>query len=204
MDETYVMCSDEHPARVLLDVHCRQLSPCWPNPLYETYYRKLLEAYGLGPILVWEGKRVVGFLPVSAIGCGIPELPLCVHYTGGLGYGAERRVDLNMVTGSTPLAFDLLEKKEIRIGCMTLHRQWQGKGIAVSMIDCIAGWARNHGWQRIRARAMVDGEPEAFYPTSSWWQRLGFEPAGPVRSFGPSAAPIDRSNAIDLVLNLKT
>jgi GNAT superfamily N-acetyltransferase len=202
MDEIYIMCEDEREAGVTLSIHCRHLSSRWPNPLYSTYYRKLLEAYGVGPVLVWEGKNVVGFLPVSVVECGIPELPLCVHYTGGLAYGAERHVDLSMITDADPLPFERLETKEVRIGCMTLHSRFQGKGIAVSMIGCLVEWARKGGWHAIRARAMTDGVPEAFYPTSPWWKRLGFEPAGPVRPFGPSDDPIDRADAIDMVLEL--
>jgi hypothetical protein len=94
MDASYVMCEDEKPRGVTVDVHCRHLSPCWPNPLYSTYYRKLLGAYDIGPVFVWEAKRVVGFLPVSVVSCGIPELPHCVHYTGGMAYGAERHIGL--------------------------------------------------------------------------------------------------------------
>jgi|WetSurMetagenome_2_1015567.scaffolds.fasta_scaffold348220_2 hypothetical protein len=82
MDVSYVMAGDEKPAGVTVDIDCRHLSPCWPNPLYSTYYRKILDAYGLGPVLCWQDRRIVGFLPVGVVGCGIPELPLCVHYTG--------------------------------------------------------------------------------------------------------------------------
>jgi GNAT superfamily N-acetyltransferase len=204
MDSTYVMCDDEQAAGVTLDIHCRSLSPRWPNPLYFTYYRKLLEAYGLGPVLVWEGRRVVGFLPVSIVNCGIPELPLCVHYSGGLAYGAERHIDLPMIAAADPLPFDDLQVKEIRIGCMTLHPRLQGKGVAAAMIDYLADRAQKGGWHAMKARAMIDGEPEAFYPTASWWKRHGFKPVGSVRPFGPSADPIDRADAIDLVLDLRT
>jgi hypothetical protein len=48
MDESYVMCEDEKQKAVTLGIHCRRLSPCWPNPLYSTYYRKLLDAYRIG------------------------------------------------------------------------------------------------------------------------------------------------------------
>jgi GNAT superfamily N-acetyltransferase len=203
MDRTYIMCEDERVAGITLSIHCRSLSPCWPNPLYWTYYRKLLASYGIGPVLVWEGKNVVGFLPISVVNCGIPELPLCVHYTGGLAYGAERHVDLSMIADADPIPFEHLEAREIQIGCMTLHSRYQGKGIAVSMIDCLVDWARKRGWRTIRARAMIDGEPEAFYPTVSWWKRYGFQPTGVVRTFGPSNDPIDRADAIDLVLDLR-
>jgi len=187
---------------VTVDVNCRRLSPRWPNPLYSAYYRKLLNAYGIGPIFVWEEKRVVGFLPICVVECGIPELPLCVHYTGGLAYGAERPVDLSIVAQADRLPFAQLGPKEIRIGCMTLHSKVRGRGLAVSMIRYLLDWARYHGWERVKARAMLDGEPHAFYPTASWWKALGFNPVGTVRSFGPSKDPIDRSKAIDLVMNL--
>jgi GNAT superfamily N-acetyltransferase len=204
MDDTYIMCEDERAAGVTLSIHCRSLSPRWPNPLYSGYYRKLLEAYGIGPVLLWEGKNIVDFLPVSVVNSGIPELPLCVHYTGGLAYGTERHVDLSMIIEANPLPFERLETKEIRIGCMTLHPRLQGRGLAVSMVGCLVDWVRKRGWHSIRARAMADGEPHAFYPTFSWWQRLGFKPVRPVRPFGPSSDPIDRADAVDLLLDLKT
>ena len=126
MDETYVMCEDEKAEGVTIDVHCRQLSPRWPNPLYSSYYRKLLDTYNIGPVFVWEQKRIVGFLPITVVSCGMPELPLCVHYTGGLDYGAERSVDLSMVLEAAPLPFAELKPKAIRIGCMTLHPAIRG------------------------------------------------------------------------------
>jgi GNAT superfamily N-acetyltransferase len=202
MDETYVMCEDERIKGVIVDVHCRQLSPCWPNPLYSSYYRKLLDAYGIGPVFVWEDKRVVGFLPISVIDCGIPELPHCVHYAGGLAYGAKRHIDLSMVEKAHALPFDQLSRKEIRIGCMTLHPAHRGRNLGTSMIEYLCDWARDRRWEKVRARAMLDGEREAFYPTSSWWKALGFKSAGEVRRFGPSGNPIDRSQAIDLVFEL--
>jgi GNAT superfamily N-acetyltransferase len=203
MDASYVMTEDEDARGVVVDIHCRHLSPCWPNPLYSIYYRKLLEAYGVGPVFVWEAKRVVGFLPISIVACGIPELPHCVHYTGGMAYGAERHIDLSMVEKAEALPFRLLDPKEIRTGCMTLHPELRGRSLAVSMIDYMLDWARTRGWERVRARAMIDGEPQAFYPTYSFWVRLGFEPVGPVRLFGPSKDPIDRAQAIDLALDLR-
>jgi GNAT superfamily N-acetyltransferase len=202
MDETYVMGEDERAKGVIVDVHCRQLSPCWPNPLYSTYYRALLEAYGIGPVFVWEQKRVVGFLPISIVNCGIPELPHCVHYTGGLAYGAERHIDLSMVAQGDPVPFQQLQPKEIRIGCMTVHPELRGRRLGVSMIEYLMDWAKGRGWGRVRARAMLDSEREAFYPTLSWWRGLGFESVGEVRPFGPSGDPIDRARAIDLVFEL--
>jgi GNAT superfamily N-acetyltransferase len=203
MDHSYVMCEEENTKGVIVDVHCRHLSPCWPNPLYSTYYTKLLDVYGVGPVFVWEGKRIVGFLPVSVSNCGIPELPLCVHYNGGLAYGAEQHIDLPMVQNAKAIPFEKLSSKEIKIGCMTVHPGLRGKGLAVSMIEHLAHWARDRGWERVRARAMLDGESEAFYPTSSWWKELGFRPVGGIRPFGPSRNPIDRSKAIDLELDLR-
>ena len=108
-----------------------------------------------------------------------------------------------MVKKTEALPFEQLVQKEIRIGCMSVHPELRGKSLAVSMIRYMIDWARNRGWERVRARAMLDGEPEAFYPTCSFWVRLGFEPAGPVRTFGPSRDAIDRSKAIDLVLDLR-
>jgi hypothetical protein len=57
MDTSYVMCEDERQKGVELGIHCRQLSPHWPNPLYATYYRKLLDAYAVGPVFVWDARR---------------------------------------------------------------------------------------------------------------------------------------------------
>ncbi len=202
MDEAYIMCDDEKTKSVTVDVHCRRLSPCWPNPLYSIYYRKLLGAYGLGPIFLWERERIVGFLPLSVLNCAVPELPLCVHYTGGDDYGSERHIDLAMVESAEPLPFAQLQMKEIRIGCMTLHPAMRGRGFAVSMVAYLIDRARDRGWERVRARAMLDGEPHAFYPTLSWWKALGFTPIGEVRSFGPSNNPIDRSRAVDLIVDL--
>ena len=86
---------------------------------------------------------------------------------------------------------------------MTVHPRFRGKNVAVSMIDCLLGRLKTQGWEQVRARAMFDGEPQAFYPTISFWLRMGFTPAGPVRSFGPSRDPIDQANATDLMLDLK-
>jgi GNAT superfamily N-acetyltransferase len=203
MDETYVMCEDETASGVIVDVHCRQLSPRWPNPLYSTYYRKLLAAYSLGPVFLWEQKRVVGFLPLSVVNCGIPELPHCVHYTGGLGYGAEQSTSISMIEKAEAAPFTELSPKEIRIGCMTVHPQLMGRGFGTLMIEYLVGWAKDRNWERLRARSMLDGEREAFYPTLSWWTGLGFMPIGTIRAFGPSRDPIDQAKATDLVLDLK-
>jgi GNAT superfamily N-acetyltransferase len=202
MDDTYIMGENERTKGVIVDVYCRRLSPCWPNPLYSLYYRKLLHAYAAGPVLVWEGKKIVGFLPISVVDCGIPELPHCIHYTGGLAYGAERPINLSMIEEAQALSFEKLNPKEIRIGCMTVHSSYRGRSLGVSMVECLVDWARGHGWERVRARAMLDGEPEAFYPTLSWWKGLGFEAIGEERSFGPSNDLIDRARAVDLALEL--
>ncbi len=202
MDETYVMCEDERTKGVIVDVHCRHLSPYWPNPLYSTYYRKLLQAYGMGPVFVWEQERIVGFLPMSIVECGVPELPHCVHYTGGLAYGAERNVDLSMIEKAQAVPFQELNPKEIRIGCMTVHPGYRGRSLGVSMIEQLVDRARGRKWERVRARAMLDGERAAFYPTLSWWKKIGFETVGEMRTFGPSDDPIDRSRAVDLALEL--
>jgi hypothetical protein len=69
MDATYIMCENERARNVTVAVECRQLSPCWPNPLYSVYYRKLLSAYGIGPVLAWENKKIVGFLPIGVPAC---------------------------------------------------------------------------------------------------------------------------------------
>lgn len=79
MDWSYLTGEDEAKYGIALDIECRRLCPSWPNPLYSAYCRKLLEAYGIGAVLVWEANRVVGFLPMTAVGCGIPELLHCVH-----------------------------------------------------------------------------------------------------------------------------
>jgi GNAT superfamily N-acetyltransferase len=120
-----------------------------------------------------------------------------------MAYGAERDVDLSTVEATEALTFEQLCSKEIRIGCMTLHSSVRGRGLAVSMIEYLLRWAREHGWKKVRARAMLDGEPQAFYPTLSWWRGLGFKAAGTVRSFGPSRDPIEQANATDLILDLK-
>jgi GNAT superfamily N-acetyltransferase len=203
MDESYIMCEDEKRTGITVDVECRHISPRWPNPIYSLFYRRLLKAYGIGPILVWQGRRIVGFLPVTVPSCGIPEPPLCVHYTGGLSYGAEKNTDLTMIENATEVPFEKLSSKEIRIGCMSVHRNMRGRNLAAQMIQYLVDWAREHGWDRIRARVMLDGEPQAFYPTSSWWISLGFKPDGKIRTFGPSKDPIDLSKAIDLALDLR-
>lgn len=196
------MCEDEGTKGVVVDIHCRSLSPRWPNPLYSAYYRKLLDAYGMGPVFVWEQRRIVGFLPVGVIGCGIPELPLCVHYTGGLAYGAERSIDFSGVEKAQAVPFRELHPREIRIGCMTVHQGHRGGSLGVAMVECLVGRARDREWERVRARAMLDGEREAFYPTVSWWKKRGFEVVGDVRPFGPLDDPIDRSRAVELALEL--
>ena len=203
MDESYVMCEDERKEGVVVDVECRFMSPRWPNPLYSAYYRKILKAYGVGPVLAWQGRRIVGFLPVIVPGCSIPELPLCVHYTGGSGYGAEKHIDLAMIENTVEIPFDELNCKEIKIGCMSVHRNMRGRNLAASMIQYMADWARGNDWNQMRARVMLDGEPQAFYPTSSWWMGLGFKTIGTGRSFGPTKSAIDRSKAVDLMLDLR-
>jgi GNAT superfamily N-acetyltransferase len=203
MDESYIMCEDEKRTGITVDVECRYISPRWPNPIYSLYYRRLLKAYGIGPVLVWQGRRIVGFLPVTVPGCGIPEPPLCVHYTGGLCYGAEKHTDLAMIKNAMEIPFEQLSSKEIRVGCMSVHRSMRGKNLAAQMILYMVDRAREFGWHRIKARVMLDGEPQAFYPTLSWWMGLGFKPSGQVRPFGPSKDPIDLSKASDLILNLK-
>lgn len=199
MDESYIMCEDEKKHGIIVDIECRSISPQWPNPIYAIYYRKLLKAYGVGPVFVRQGCRIIGFLPIAVPSCGLPVLPLCVHYTGGLRYGAEKHVTLDMLQNSTPLPFEQMDIKEIRIGCMSVHWSVRGKNLAVLMVRYMVDWARKHDWNRMTARVMLDGELEAFYPTFSWWKRLGFIPIGNIRSFGPSDSPIDRSRAVDLV-----
>jgi GNAT superfamily N-acetyltransferase len=184
-------------------VECRSMSLRWPNPLYSVYYRKILKTYGIGPVLAWQGRRIVGFLPVIVPGCGIPELPLCVHYTGGSGYGAEKHINLAIIENAMETPFEQLSNREIRVGCMSIHRNIRGRGLAASMIQYMADWARGNDWDRMRARVMMDGEPQAFYPTSSWWMGLGFKTIGTVRSFGPTKSAIDRSKAVDLMLDLR-
>lgn len=202
MDASYIMCEDERRKNVSVAVGCRQLSPCWPNPLYSVYYRKLLSAYGIGPVLAWENKTIVGFLPIGVPACGLPQVPLCIHYSGGLAYGAERHMDLAMVESASLLPFPKLKRKEIRIGCMSVHQRFRGRNLSVLMIHYMVNWARQNGWTKVTARAMMDGEPLSFYPTLSFWLGIGFEPVGQVRRFGPSRDPIDLSNAMDLELDL--
>ena len=203
MDESYVMCEDEWKTGITVDVECRHISPRLPNPLYSVYYRRLLKAYGVGPVLVWQDKRIVGFLPVTIPNCGIPQPPLCVHYTGGLCYGAEQHVDLAMVENAVEVPFEQLSKKEIRIGCMSVHRSMRGRNLAASMILYVVDWAREYGWDRVSARVMMDGEPVSFYPTRSFWTRLGFKQIGPVRRFGPSGDFIDQARGVDMELDLR-
>jgi len=202
MDSSYIMCEDETSQGVTVDVGCRHLSPCWPNPLFSLYYRKLYEAYAVGPVIVWHHKRIVGFLPMSVNGCGLPQMPLCVHYTGGIAYGAEYHIDLPMIQGAIPYPFDKLTHKEIGIGCMSVHHAMRGQNLARLMIQYIINWGRQNGWDRVVARAMMDGEPYSFYPTSSFWIGAGFKPIGPVHRFGPSGDAIDQSRAIDLAFDL--
>ncbi|MBN1627304.1 MAG: hypothetical protein JW944_12345, partial [Deltaproteobacteria bacterium] len=122
MDESYIMCEDEKRTGITVDVECRYISPQWPNLIYSLYYRRLLKAYGIGPVLVWQGRRIVGFLPLTIPDCGIPEPPLCVHYTGGLCYGAEKHTDITMIKNAMEIPFEQLSSKVIRIGCMSVHR----------------------------------------------------------------------------------
>ncbi len=203
MDTSYVMCEDEISRNINVDVECRHLSPCWPNPLFSTYYQKLLTAYNAGPVTIWHRNRMVGFLPMSLPDCGIPQLPLCVHYTGGMAYGAESPVDLPMIQRGEPKPFAQIENKEIRIGCMSVHHSLQGHGLGKRMIQYMIHWALQNNWDRLIARVMMDDEPMAFYPTYSYWSRLGFKPVGPVRRFGMTNGPYDRANAIDLAFDLK-
>jgi GNAT superfamily N-acetyltransferase len=202
MDESYIMCDDEKKSGVKVDVDCRHMSPRWPNPLHSLYYRKVLVAYGVGPVLAWQGRSIVGFLPATVPDCGIPEIPLCVHYTGGLAYGAEKHIGLGMVENSSAVPFAQLKKKEIRLGCMSVHRSLRGRSLAAFMIQYMTDWARQNGWDRLKARAMMDGEPMSFYPTHSFWLKLGFKTEGPPRRFGPSDDPIDMARAVDLTLDL--
>jgi GNAT superfamily N-acetyltransferase len=181
MDTSYIMCDDEKRQNVIVDVGCRYTSPRWPNPLYSAYYRKILSTYGVGPVLSWIGKRIVGFLPMSVPDCGVPELPLCIHYTGGISYGAERHIDL----------------------AMSVHPTLRGRNLGELMIHYMVNWASENGWDRVIARAMLDGEPLSFYPTCSFWLRAGFKQIGPVCRFGPSIDAIDQSNAVDLVFDLR-
>lgn len=203
MDTSYIMCEDEISQNVKVDVGCRYLSPCWPNPLFSTYYRKLLTAYNVGPVIVWHHKRIVGFLPMSVAGCGIPQLPLCVHYTEGITYAAERHVDLTMIQSAEPKPFDQLALKEIKIGCMSVHHTLRGHNLAASMIQYMINWAKQNGWDRVTARVMLDGESMSYYPTRSFWVRIGFKPIGPVRRFGLTNDPYDRAKAIDLAFDLR-
>jgi GNAT superfamily N-acetyltransferase len=108
-----------------------------------------------------------------------------------------------MIEKAMEIPFGQLNIKEIRVGCMTVHRSMRGKNLAAQMISFLADRAREYGWDRIKARVMLDGEPQAFYPTSSWWMGLGFKSDGQIRAFGPSKDPIDLSKAIDLVLDLR-
>jgi GNAT superfamily N-acetyltransferase len=203
MDESYIMCEDERKAGLTVDISCRQLSGCWPNPLYSAYYRKLLAAYVVGPVFVWEDRRIIGFLPIMVPHCGLPQLPHCIHYVGGMSFGAEAHMDLPMVEKAAALPFEQLDHKEIRIGCMSVHPRMRGKNLAASMVQYLADWGREKGWDQLKARAMLDNEPEAFYPTLSFWLRLGFKQVGPVRPFGPSSDPIEQSKSVDLVLDLR-
>ncbi len=203
MDTSYVMCEDEISRKIMVDVECRHLSPRWPNPLFSEYYRKVLNAYNIGPVLVWHQNRIVGFLPMTLPDCGMPRLPLCVHYTGGTHYGAEEHVDLSMIQCAEPKPFDQIIRKDIKIGCMSVHHSLRGYGLGEVMIHYMIDWARQKGWNRVIARVMLDGEPMAFFPTRSYWARLGFEPVGPVRNFGLTNGPYDRSKAIDLACDFK-
>jgi GNAT superfamily N-acetyltransferase len=203
MDSSYIMCEDEERHNVMVDVGCRYMSPCWPNPLYSAYYRKILSTYSVGPVLIWIGKRIVGFLPMSVLDCSVPELPLCIHYSGGISYGAERHIDLAMIEKALPQPFSQLERKEIRIGCMNVHPTLKGRNLGELMIHYMVNWARENGWDRVIARATLDGEPLSFYPTHSFWLRAGFKQIGPVRRFGPSNDAIDQSNAVDFVFDLR-
>jgi|GEM_PF-3608653 len=202
MDSSYIMGENERSRAVTVDIDCRHMSPSWPNPLYSTYYRKLLEAYDIGPVLLWEGRRVVGFLPLTIIDCGIPQLPLCIHYTGGLDYCAEEHIDLRMIEEADPIPFDRLSPKEIRIGCMCVHPSLRGNSLSATMIRFVIDEAGKRGWGTIRARPMIDNEPYSFYPTVSFWKRLGFDTVGSVRTFGPGRNAWDRSKAIDIALRL--
>jgi|LQYC01.1.fsa_nt_gi GNAT superfamily N-acetyltransferase len=203
MNASYIVCEDEVSQNIKVDVECRPISPCWPNPFFSTYYRKLLAASHVGPVMVWHHKRIVGFLPMSVPGCGIPQLPLCVHYTGGITYAAEKHVDLLMIKSAEPKPFDQLDLKEIRIGCMSVHHTLRGHTLAALMIQYMIDWARQNNWDRVIARVILDGEPMSYYPTESFWIRIGFNPIGPVRSFGLTDDPYDRAQAIDLEFDLK-
>ena len=145
MDESYIIGEDERKAGIEFGVYCRQYCPVWPNLLYATYYRKIIGAYEIGPVIIWEHKRIVGFLPVSVVGCGIPELPHCIQYTGGLAFGAEKHIDLKMINEAKAIPFNKLSPKEIRIGCMTVNPAYKGKNLGAAMVELIIDTAREKG-----------------------------------------------------------
>jgi GNAT superfamily N-acetyltransferase len=169
MGHDYIMADNEPPG-VMVEVNCRE-GGTWPNPLYVTYFNKLIEAYGTGAIFAWQKKTLVGFLPIWPVDCGLPRLPQCIHYSPS---HPEARPNLNMIKQSTPISFGDLKSKILKVQCVAVKLALQRKGIGSAMVRYLVDWAKAQGWEKIQGWAFENGGFN-WLPDIAFWEKCGFK-----------------------------
>lgn len=77
---------------------------------------------------------------------------------------------LSQMTRSDLPPFDSLRPKALKIDCLQVVPQRQGKGIGNVLLDRTIEWARSHGWEELHAPAV-----DPVLPIMAWSGHMSFE-----------------------------
>jgi GNAT superfamily N-acetyltransferase len=124
----------------------------------------LAEFYGATGIAAIEDARIVGLLrfrpkQIAELFGGhlCPQEDICAK-------------KLSCVNPVDLPSFNSLEPKALKIDCLQVVAQYQGKGIGGSLLDRTIEWAKEHGWEELHSPAVDD-----VLPVMAWSGHMSHE-----------------------------
>jgi GNAT superfamily N-acetyltransferase len=129
------------------------------HQVIEGFLLRQIRALGSCAILGWEGNGVVAKMHFTTA-----EMFDAFQALGGY-YCIESRSMPGVIESlNDEEVGDLLgsPSKTLRMVCFNVghnDQRYHGQGIATAMIECLKGWAREHGWRRILADSCPDITP---------------------------------------------
>ncbi len=198
MDSNYIIGEDQNKAGVTFEIMCwpgKAVPNQWPNPPVVAYFKKVMDTYGTGAIMAWQGQTLVGFLPFMPLNCGLPEMVFCV--CAPIEHTPEH------ISASTVVPLNELNPKVIKVQCLSVSKRLRRKGIGSAMVIYLIDWAKQQGWEKIQGWAFESSEIDDSYtwlPSIQFWEKSGFE-RGIARVFDPSD-PGTNKPGFDFAINL--
>lgn len=175
MGNDYIIGDDPDAAGIIYSIKCwpgKRVPEQWPNAPIVAYFRKIMDAYGTGAITAWQGKKLIGFLPFMPINCGMPQMAFCVCAP------FHEQTPLKTIEEATPIPFDQLHPKIIKVQCASVSPDLYRKGIGSEMAGYLVEWAKTRGWEKIQGFAFSNADFSDAYkwlPSIHFWERSGFD-----------------------------